>query len=232
MHTRLIRRATQLLPTPRATPLTFYYLSGLTVSSWVLRTSSRPFAHRLTGAVSTDMAHLRSDPLTVLTASALLADQPWLSCAALFCISLAPLERRVGPARTAIVFAAGHVIATLATELPLGAAIAFGWLPQAAQHRLDFGVSYGMYACAGALVVLLPITWRRRALTAAALSTVLAAIANRQDLVACAGHPVALLVGVACGRILNAHTGPPPGRRASPEDSISGITINRRSPLS
>lgn len=155
----------------------------------------------------------RSEGLTVMTASALFADQSWLSCAALFCISLAPLERRVGPVRTAMVFAAGRVIATLATELPLGAAIALGWLSQAAEHRLDFGVSYGTYACAGAFVAFLPLAWRRRALAAAALSTVLAAIADRQDLVACAGHPVALLVGVTCGRILNAHARVPAGCR-------------------
>jgi len=178
-------------------------LSGLAATSLLLHCSGPDFSNHVTAAVSTDMSHLRSDPLTVLVGSALFADQPWASVLVLFSLSLAPLEQRIGPARTAAVFAAGHVVATLATELPLGAAIGLGWLPDSASHRLDFGVSYGMYACAGALVALLPPPWRRRALAAAAASTVLAALLNCHDLVGCTGHPVALAVGVICGRYLS-----------------------------
>ncbi len=197
-----------LLPSPSATPLTCAYLTTLGMTSWFLHNLSEPVARKVTAAISTDVAHLRSGPIAVLAGSALVPDQPWLSCVALFCVSLVPLERRVGWARTAAVFAAGHLIATLATELPLALAISIGWLPASAVYRLDYGVSYGMYSCAGAFVALLPAPWRNRALAVAAASTVLAALAT-QDLVGSAGHPIALAVGTACGHLLQ-----PVGQRA------------------
>lgn len=204
---RAWRAAAGVLPSPQATPLTCAYLSTLGLTEWFMQMLGEPTLRHVAAAVSTDVAHLRTDPLTVLAGSALVPDQSWVSCAALFCVSLAPLERRIGSARTAAVFVAGHVIATLATEAPLGLAVAMGWLPHAAEHRLDYGVSYGMYACAGALTVLLPARWRRRALTGAATSTVVAAALDTRDLVGCAGHPVALAVGVACGHVLRRRRG-------------------------
>lgn len=190
---------TSFLPSPRETPLTVAYLATLAATAWVLRARGGTAAPRLRAAVSTDVAHLRSSPLTVLAASALVSDQPWLSFLPLFCLSIAPLERRIGSARTAAVFATGHVTATLATELPLGAGISLGWVPASAANRLDVGASYGMYACTGALSVLLPPAWRRRALGAAAASTLVAALADTQDPVGSIGHPVALAVGALCG---------------------------------
>ncbi|CAM5576962.1 Integral membrane protein OS=Streptomyces antimycoticus OX=68175 GN=SSPO_037230 PE=4 SV=1 [Streptomyces antimycoticus] len=68
---------------------------------------------------------------------------------------LGALERRVGGVRTAGVFLLGHVLATLLTELPVAASVAVGHLPDSSLRRLDYGVSYGLIACATALAGLL-----------------------------------------------------------------------------
>ena len=59
------------------------------------------------------------------------------------CVVLTALERRIGGLRTAGVFLLGHVLATLATEVPVGLAVLVGHLPATSLHRLDYGVSFG-----------------------------------------------------------------------------------------
>ncbi|HEX5494254.1 MAG TPA: rhomboid-like protein [Mycobacteriales bacterium] len=182
-------------PRPGATPFTFWYLVVLFTSTTVLLAVPHRAAHLLLTWSSTDVAHLRRDPLRVMVFSALwLPNLDWVLYAALFSAVLAPVERRLGWRWTAAVFGSGHVVATLVTELPIAWAVGRGYLPHRAGHRLDVGVSYGFHAVLGVLVGLLPE--RVRPLTAsAATAAVVVPLLTSADLVSGVGHVVALAIG-------------------------------------
>jgi hypothetical protein len=138
-------------------PLTSVYTLVLLVTTVVLRQAPTHVAHDLLVASSTDVAHLERDPVTVIVLSATwLPGKLWLPYALVLMSVCAPLERRVGTARAALVFVSGHVLATLLTELPIAVAIAATWLPSASAHRLDVGASYGMLAAVAASLGGLP----------------------------------------------------------------------------
>lgn len=102
------------------------------------------------------MAHLVQTPVLVLLASALwIAGGITSPYVVVFLVVLTALERRIGGARTAVVFLLGHVLATLATEGPVGLAVLVGHLPDSSLHRLDYGISFGVAASVGALAGLL-----------------------------------------------------------------------------
>ncbi|MFB7247796.1 rhomboid-like protein [Streptomyces populi] len=148
--------------------------------------------HSLHQASSTDVAHLVRHPVLALIASAL-----WI----------------VGGTASpyAAGFLLGHVVATLVTELPVGAAVPTGVLPVGSLHRLDYGVSFGVAACAGSLAGLLP---PRLALP---LPAVLGSVLTRDlvllaDPVTDAGHLIAPAVGVATWPpVRRRHRRRPPG---------------------
>ncbi|MFD2467087.1 rhomboid-like protein [Amycolatopsis silviterrae] len=145
-----------LIPTPRSTPFTFGYLVLLLGTSLLIRFGSPTFTDKLLAVSSTDAHNMARHPLTALLTSAFwIADGGWLPYAVIFAIAVAPLERRFGGLRTAVVFFTGHVLATIATELPVMALIHTDVLPHSAGHWLDIGVSYGFLTTAGALVALL-----------------------------------------------------------------------------
>jgi hypothetical protein len=132
-------------------PLTFAYAAVLLGTTVAFRLVPAATASRWLHASSTDVAHLGADPVTVLVLSALsLPGRLWLPYAVVLLVVVRPLERRIGSATTALVFASGHVLATLLTELPIAAAIGVGWLAPAAAHRLDVGASYGTLALVAA----------------------------------------------------------------------------------
>ncbi len=155
------------VPTPRRTPFTFGYLMVLLATTLLLKFADPALTGQLLRLSSTDAHNLWRRPLTSLLTSALwLSDEGWLAYVVIFTITVAPLERRFGARRTALVFFSGHVLATLATELPVMALISSGMLPSSAGRWLDIGVSYGFFTTAGALVFLLRGRWRITALVA------------------------------------------------------------------
>lgn len=167
----------------------------LLVSTAVLVLVPSAVARRLLSWSSTDVGHLFRSPLRVLASSALwLPSLDWLLYAVLFSLVLAPVERRIGSRWIAAVFASGHVIATLLTELPVAWAVGRGYLPHRARNRLDVGVSYGFYAVLGVFVGLLPR--RARAPSAlAAVALVVGRLAVSTELLSAVGHVLALAVG-------------------------------------
>lgn len=192
----------ELIPTPRATPFTFCYGLVLIATALYADFGDEATVNQLLRDSSTDAAHLADRPLVVLVASALWIAGGWFSFYGLaFAPILGALERRVGGLRTVAVFLLGHVLATLATELPVAGAVAAGSLPAASLHRLDYGISFGLMACLGALAGLLSHSWKWTLLS-------LAALMCAQDLIEFAdplaswGHPIALLTGVACQVLL------------------------------
>jgi hypothetical protein len=144
VHLSALRRFT-------TAPFTSAYLLVLLATTVLLRNVPARVADRLLAGSSTDVAHLTHQPIRVLIASALwLPGRWWLPYALLLLLVLAPLERRFGVRRAALVFLSGHVLATLLTEVPIGVAIAMHRLAPAEAHRLDVGVSYGTYAAVAA----------------------------------------------------------------------------------
>ena len=193
---RILALARRLAPTPHTTPLTFCYLVLLLVTTFALWVVDAHTRREILISSSTDAAHLSREPVKVLVASALwLPALHWLPFAVIFSLVLAAVERRVGWAWTIAMFLSGHIVATLATELPIELAVDNGWLPAAAAHRIDVGISYGFYACLGALLGMMRPR-PRWLLLAAAAASVLVPLARDVD-VTTAGHLLSLLCGLA-----------------------------------
>jgi hypothetical protein len=194
---RRVLRPWRVLPTPTGTPFTFTFAALLLVTAFIAEHADPALVHALHQGSSTDVAHLVRTPVLVLVASALWVvggvTSPY---AVLFLLVLTALERRIGGLRTAGVFALGHVLATLATEVPVGLGVLVGWLPGSSLHRLDYGISFGVAASVGALAGLLR-PWLGWPLVVLFGGTLV------QDLVAYAdpmtnwGHVAALAIGVA-----------------------------------
>ncbi|WNZ08739.1 rhomboid-like protein [Streptomyces sp. 11x1] len=190
-------RPWRLLPTPVGTPFTFFYATVLALTSLVAEYADPALVRTLHQGSSTDVAHLVHSPVPVLGASAL-----WVAGGVgsvyvfAFLLVLTALERRVGGWRTAGVFLLGHVLATLATEVPVGLAVLVGHLPDSSLHRLDFGISFGVAASAGALAGLLP-PWLRWPLLLGFGGMLLDDLIAFADPMTNWGHLLALGIGVA-----------------------------------
>ncbi|MEU6060130.1 rhomboid-like protein [Streptomyces sp. NPDC047097] len=207
------RRVVRLLPTPTGTPFTFGCLLVLLLTSLFARYGEAGTVGRLLQASGSDAAQLARMPVRVLLAGVpRLPGGPFSPYAVGLVAVLTALERRIGAWRTAAVFVLGHVVATLATEIPVGLSVLAGHLLSSSLHRLDYGVGFGLLAALGALAGLLgPLA---RVLVLGWVAVLLA-----QDLVAYTdpltawGHPLALLVGLACRPLV---------RRAAPRRTVPG----------
>jgi hypothetical protein len=189
-------RPLRLLPTPAATPFTFAYAAVLAVTSVVAALADPGLVHTLYQDSSTDVAHLLHSPVLVLVASALWVAGGIVSpYAAAFVLVLTALERRIGGLRAAGVFLAGHILATLATEVPVGLAVLAGHLPVSSLHRLDYGISFGVAASIGALAGLLT-PWLRWPLLTLFAATLLDDLLAFQDPMTNWGHLIALTIGL------------------------------------
>ncbi|MGW1885177.1 rhomboid-like protein [Streptomyces sp. NPDC001970] len=190
------RRLARLLPTPTGTPFTFWYGCVLVVTSVYAEYGDPATVSALLRGFSTDVAHLASTPLLVLVASALwVAGGPTSAYAVGFVLVLTALERRIGAWRTAAVFLGGHVAATLATEIPVGLSVMAGQLPETSLHRLDYGISFGLLTCVGALAGLLT-PMARTVLVGWVSAVLLGDLLAYEDPLTDWGHPLALLAGV------------------------------------
>ncbi|MFG1669498.1 rhomboid-like protein [Streptomyces sp. Y7] len=189
-------RPWRLLPTPTGTPFTFGYAVVLAVTSLMATYADPSLVHALHQGSSTDVAHLVHTPVTVLFGSALWIAggivAPYTLC---FLLVLTALERRIGGARTAVVFLFGHVLATLATEVPVGLAVLAGHLPDSSLHRLDYGVSFGVATSIGALTGLLR-PWLRWPVLTLFGAMLVQDLLRLTDPLTGWGHLIALVIGV------------------------------------
>ncbi|MFF7262799.1 rhomboid-like protein [Streptomyces sp. NPDC008159] len=194
---RSLPRPWRLLPTPAGAPFTFWYLAVLVLTSLITEYADPAVVHAFHQGFSTDVAHLVGAPVPVLVASALWIAGGVASPYALgFVLVLTALERRIGGRRTAMVFLLGHVLATLATEIPVGVSVLTGGLPGSSLHRLDYGISFGVAASVGALAALLP-WWSRWPLLLAFGWMLLDDLMEFTDPMTNWGHLVALAIGIA-----------------------------------
>ncbi|WP_375256679.1 rhomboid-like protein [Streptomyces sp. MNP-20] len=200
-------RPWRLLPTPTSTPFTFCYAVVLLVTSLVAEHADPSVISSMHQGSSTDVAHLADRPVFVLVASALWIAGGITSPYAIgFLFVLTALERRVGALRAAAVFVLGHVVATLATEIPVGLSVLVGHLPGTSLHRLDYGISFGVAASVGALAgVLAP--WLRWAVLAGFGWMLVEDLIAFTDPMTNWGHLLALTVGVATWPLLRSGVG-------------------------
>ncbi|MFH8290960.1 rhomboid-like protein [Streptomyces sp. NPDC018059] len=200
--TRPRPRLWRLLPGPRRTPFTFGYALVLTATSLLGRYADPQLVDALLRGSSTDVAHLAHNPLLVLVASALwIAGGITSPYAIAFLLVLTALERRIGGLRTAGVFLLGHVVATLATEVPVGLSVLAGHLPGSSLHRLDYGISFGVAASVGALAGLLT-PWLRWAVLAGFGWMLVEDLIAFTDPMTNWGHLLAFAVGVCTWPLL------------------------------
>lgn len=190
-------RLRRLLPTPTGTPFTFGYAAVLAATSLLTSYADPSLISTLHRHSSTDVAHLAQEPLLVLVASALWIAGGIASPYAIgFLLVLTALERRIGALRTAGVFLLGHVVATLATEVPVGLSVLAGHLPDSSLHRLDYGISFGVAASIGALAGLFR-PWLRWLVLAGFGGMLLDDLIAFTDPMTNWGHLLALSIGVA-----------------------------------
>ncbi|EFL23288.1 conserved hypothetical protein [Streptomyces himastatinicus ATCC 53653] len=191
---------TRLRTVPTEAPFSLFYSLILLGTGLYAHLGDPRTVHDLLTVSSTDVSNLSQRPLLTLLASALWVvggiTSPYL---VVLLLVLGALERRVGGLRTAGVFLLGHVLATLLTEIPVAASVAVGHLPDSSLRRLDYGVSYGLIACAGALAGLLSPR-QRWALTGGIGAALIAGSLVHFDPLTDWGHALALLTGVACWR--------------------------------
>jgi hypothetical protein len=152
--------------------------------------------------VSTNLQGLRNRPLLVLVASAFvllggLAGLLWLPLVA---VAMGAVERWLGKLATVLVFALGHVGATLGLAVMLVSGIAHRMIdPQIATVH-DVGVSYGLFTLAGTLTARVPARWRRwyaGALTCLSLG-ILAVSCDPTDV----GHVLAAIIGLVLAAVV------------------------------
>jgi hypothetical protein len=222
-------RPWRLFPTPTGTPFTFAYAALLAVTSLFATHADPALVRALYQASSTDVAHLLRAPVPVLLASALWIAgglvSPYVLC---FLLVLTALERRIGGLRTAGVFLFGHVVATLATEVPVGLAVLVGHLPDSSLHRFDYGISFGVATCVGALAGLLT-RWVGLPLLALFGGMLLQDLIAFTDPMTNWGHLIALTLGVTAWpvvrrwhreRALSASAEPAPGAMSVPPATL------------
>ncbi|NUR04772.1 MAG: hypothetical protein HOY79_52235 [Streptomyces sp.] len=190
-------RPWRLLPTPTGTPFTFAYAMVLVFTTLIATYAAPSLVDALLQASSTDDAHLVQTPALVLIASGLWiaggVASPYVVC---FLLVLTALERRLGGARTAVVFLLGHVLATLATEVPVGLAVLVGDLPDSSLHRFDYGISFGVAASVGALAGLLT-PWLRWPMLVLFGGMLVEDLIEFTDPLSNWGHLISLAIGIA-----------------------------------
>jgi hypothetical protein len=113
-----------------------------------------------------------------------------------FSLVMAPLERRLGTRRTISIFAAGHVLATVLVVAGIDYGVRNGMLDLQLAHVSDVGVSYGLFAVAGALTWLLVPAWWR-AIWVLALTAAIAVGSIGGLTFTDVGHVLSLLIGLS-----------------------------------
>ena len=153
----------------RSAPATFMYLFVLLVTTWVLQNSSTRLGNRLLLEQSTNIHELSRQPVRVVVASAFFVPDIWefFSWVILFVLFVAPLEHRIGSARSAGVFVFGHVGSTVLTAIGLWFAIKSDLVEKSVVNARDVGASYGFVALA--VCVAMGLAGRARLLGFAAL---------------------------------------------------------------
>jgi hypothetical protein len=149
----LVRR---ILPAVRhhleAAPASTAYAFTLFVTWWTLRGVGGSVERKLIFSASTNLYNMQHNPIQVLVASAFWTGGtfPWTTIAE-FLVLMAAAERWLGTGRWILLFATGHIGATLVTVTAIGRAIDRGIIPSRVAVAADVGTSYGVTAVLAAM---------------------------------------------------------------------------------
>jgi hypothetical protein len=203
---RLWRRVEPYIGTyVRSSPATFIYAGVIFVTTWVVAGLSSSQRDSLLRTQSTNLDNLHRHPVDVLFRSAFWSGTTvYLPLLLLLAAVVAPAEAWLGTFRSILIFALGHVGATLLTAV----AISHGFFSSpgaSANAAIDVGVSYGAVCIAGVLTYRLPM--RLRMPYATALISVFGLLAfvlspNFTEF----GHFASVLIGFAAYPFVRAHT--------------------------
>lgn len=179
-------------------PAAVAYSFTLFITWWTLRGVSDSAAHRLILSASTNLHNLRREPVQVLVASAFWTDGgfPWTTIL-IFVTLMAFAERWLGSVRWILVFAGGHVGATLLVATGLSYAVHHQLIPVHIVMTTDVGTSYGTTAVLGALTY--HLRGIPRALWAAILVCWYGFAAWHNRTFTDYGHAIALCIGLVVG---------------------------------
>ncbi|BCN78351.1 rhomboid-like protein [Prescottella equi] len=145
----------------RRAPGTFVWLAILFVTTVVMHHLSPQVLNDVLGDRSTNLHHLREDPIRVLVTSAFwIAGGTWIGYCLLFTLFHVPVERWLGTWRWLSVAVIAHVGATYISEGVLYLAIQHHRAPESAVNTLDVGVSYALAGVTAVLAYRIAPPWR------------------------------------------------------------------------
>ncbi|MFC9896369.1 rhomboid-like protein [Nocardia sp. NPDC127579] len=179
-------------------PASTAYAFTLFVTWWTLRGLSPAADRHLILSASTNLHNMRHNPVQVLIASAFWTEGgfPWLPIAG-FLSLMALAERWLGTGRWILLFATGHIGATLLTVFGIARAIDDGVIPLRVAFAPDVGTSYGFTAVAAAFAF--RFRGGVRGAWAGLLLTTLVAACVTQRTYTDYGHLCAGLIGLLAG---------------------------------
>jgi hypothetical protein len=179
----------------RRIPVGFGYAVALLLSNLVMGFLSDPTQTAVASATSTNIAHLATDPVFVLPASAFFdTSNSWL-WVPLSLVLIGGLERRFGSRRALLVVFGAHVMATLISEGVLLAQIAAHSAAKSDIDVLDVGPSYVILAAMAACLAVGSRSLRIFALVSGVLIVPGLLVELPQLDMASVGHFCALLFG-------------------------------------
>lgn len=193
------------------------WLAILLVTSIVMNRLSPTALNEFLGNRSTNLHHLREDPIRVLISSAFwLAGGSWLGYLMLYNLFHVPVERWLGTWRWLTVAVIAHVGATYLSEGVLYLAIRHGQAPASAVNTLDVGVSYALAGVTAVLAYRIAPPWRYGYVAGVLLVYGLPLLGGLTftDI----GHFTAALIGFACYPLTRARPG-----TWDPEEWAGGI---------
>lgn len=177
-------------------PVTFTWLAVLGMTTVVQNVLPRLHLRELLHHESTNLHHLAANPVRVLITSLFWIDGyifwPYLL---VFCIFLAPAERRLGALRFLAVGLTAHVLATYISEGYLYWQIQEAMISPRYLNARDVGVSYFLVGVIGVLTYFVARPWRWLHLGAALVWFAVPVVAHHKF--TAVGHLVALLIGLA-----------------------------------
>ncbi|MET7769827.1 rhomboid-like protein [Nocardia sp. NPDC005366] len=201
------RAMRRVLPAVRAhlgsAPASTAYAFTLFVTWWTLRGVGAAVERRLILSASTNLHNMRQNPVQVLVASAFWTEGgfPWITIAG-FLTVMAAAERWLGTARWIMLFATGHIGATVLTVTGISQAIDRGIIPVRVAMAADVGTSYGFTAVLAAMAFrfLGPVRWMWAVAIVVAVVVALWVDPTFTDY----GHLCAAVIGLLVGGLASA----------------------------
>lgn len=182
--------------------LTLLYAAAVTVTSVVVAVQPPEVVREAVAQSSTNLANMRSRPLSVLALSAFVVSPAWqLVLLVPVVAAYGAVQRWLGRSGLVVVVVLGHVGATLAVMAMEITALYRHIARFDIVVKPDVGVSYGLAAALGVLLAAVPRRWRT-AYGLGSLLVVAAQLVLARDFTSL-GHTVAWLIGLGLALLVS-----------------------------